>query len=652
MSTTYVTTTLLDTHIAIGAGDRLIVTRSGELLNSSTFFPALSLSGQNQVVVQGTVGSSANVAINGAFSSGYSVTITSTGQVFSGVSYWAAVRLIGLGPHYLSNSGEIHAADAGGVDIGGASRLINTGLITARKYALNVLGSHTTIFNSGEIHAGLGAGVEIAGAQARLFNAGLITSAANALNVTGSFTAISNSGRLEAEDSALKIVGASGITLSNDGIMSGVLYGLQIGSGSGHRITNAGSITSGTAIALDTVGDTLISNTGTIHGSTFAFSMGNTSVTIANAGTISGTMLLGNSAVGIENTGTINGAIVADFYGTGGLTLQNAGRIAAAGNVLQLGAGADRIVNAGTIQGAVLLRDGDDYFDNREGLWLTADISGLGYIAGQVGADTVLGGRAAETMIGDIGNDLLEGHGGADLLLGEADADTLLGGEGNDTISGGSGADDLDGGAGVDLLDYRFGGGVNVNLASGLGFGSEAEGDIIAGFEMLAGGFANDTLTGAAGAETLIGREGNDILAGLAGNDRLLGGLGNDTIEGGAGADILSGGEGNDVFVYAALADSTPALTGRDRIVDVQLGAPGSPLDRIDLSAIDAIPGGADNAFVFIGTAAFTAAGQLRYVIQAGARTLVEAETTGDNRADFAILLHGPLALTASDFIL
>ncbi len=612
MSTTYVTTTQLDAFLQIELGNRVIVTRSGELLASSGNFEPLRLLGQNQVFVQGTVGSSASVAINGGYDSGYGVTITGTGQVFSGGSNWSAVRLFSFGPaqtpNYLSNSGEIHAAG--------------------------------------------GAGVESTGANARLINAGLITARTDALNVTGNFTAISNSGRLEAAGSALNIFGASGVTLSNEGTMSGALYGLQIGSGSGHRITNAGSITSGTAIALDTVSNTLISNTGTIHGSTFAFTLGNASVTIANAGTISGTLLLGSVAVGIENLGTITGSIQADFGGPGGLTLQNAGRIAAAGNVLQLGAGADRIVNAGTIQGAVLLRGGDDFFDNREGLWLTADISGAGYIAGQVGADTVLGGRAAETMIGDIGNDLLEGHGGADLLLGEADADTLLGGEGNDTIGGGSGADDLDGGAGVDLLDYRFSGGVNVNLTSGLGFGADAEGDLIAGFEMLAGGIGNDTLTGAAGAETLIGREGNDILTGLAGNDRLLGGLGNDTIEGGAGADLLSGAEGNDVFVYSAVTESTVATTGRDRIADFQLGAPGSPLDRIDLSAIDAIPGGADNAFVFIGTAAFTAAGQLRYVIQAGARTLVEAETTGDNRADFAILLNGPLALTASDFIL
>jgi serralysin len=616
MSTTYVTTTLPDTFLSIAVGDRVIVTRSGEVLNSSSNFEALRLQGSNQAFIQGTVGSSAGAGINGGFGGGYSVNIAGTGTVFSGESNgiaWGAVRLYGIGegaqPNFLANAGMIMSAGGAGVESGAAgSRLINTGVITART---------------------------------------------DAIHVFASFTAISNSGDLQGASSALRIFNAAGITLSNDGTMSGALYGIEASLGSGHRFTNAGSITSGTAIALTTTADARISNTGTIHGSTFAFNLtGTSNTTIANAGVISGTLLLGGGDVRITNTGAINGPIQINFDAIGPLVLQNAGSIAASDSAILLGGGADRLVNTGTIQGAIALRHGDDLYDGREGVWAAADALGFGGLYGDVGNDTLLGGRAAETMTGDVGFDLLEGGGGGDALFGGDDADTLLGGEGNDTVLGGAGADDLDGGAGLDLLDYRTSAAVNVNLTVGLGLGGEAEGDVILGFEMLAGGGANDTLTGAAGTETLIGRDGSDVLTGLNGNDRLVGQAGADTLEGGAGADLLLGGEGSDVFLYGAITESTASLAGRDRIADFQLGAPGAPLDRINLAAIDAIPGGADNAFSFIATAAFTAAGQLRYFTQGGVRTLVEVETTGDNRADFAILLNGALALTASDFVL
>ena len=74
--------------------------------------------------------------------------------------------------------------------------------------------------------------------------------------------------------------------------------------------------------------------------------------------------------------------------------------------------------------------------------------------------------------------------------------------------------------------------------------------------------------------------------------------------------------------------------------------------DIIDLSAIDAISGGADDAFTFIGTAAFSnTAGELRYVLQPGPY-LVEADVTGDGIADLRIQVDPNHALTANDFLL
>lgn len=73
--------------------------------------------------------------------------------------------------------------------------------------------------------------------------------------------------------------------------------------------------------------------------------------------------------------------------------------------------------------------------------------------------------------------------------------------------------------------------------------------------------------------------------------------------------------------------------------------------DRIDLSAIDAIAGGNDDPFQFIGTGAFGGAGRLRYAIT-GTLTTVEADLDGNRIADLRITLNGAITLVAGDFIL
>jgi hypothetical protein len=100
----------------------------------------------------------------------------------------------------------------------------------------------------------------------------------------------------------------------------------------------------------------------------------------------------------------------------------------------------------------------------------------------------------------------------------------------------------------------------------------------------------------------------------------------------------MSGGAGRDSFVFAATADSAPALPDR-----IQVDA----LDVLDLSAIDANAARAGNqAFAYIGDAALRGAGQLRF--DAG---VVSADVTGDGRADFVVAIVGT-GLGAGDFIL
>jgi serralysin len=99
---------------------------------------------------------------------------------------------------------------------------------------------------------------------------------------------------------------------------------------------------------------------------------------------------------------------------------------------------------------------------------------------------------------------------------------------------------------------------------------------------------------------------------------------GADTVQGGRGVDRLAGGAGADRFVWTDLQSG-------DVIRDFSQAAG----DRIDLRGIDAnIDRAGNQAFDFIGTAAFSGQqGELRAVIT-GSATRIAGDVDGDGRAD------------------
>jgi Ca2+-binding RTX toxin-like protein len=120
---------------------------------------------------------------------------------------------------------------------------------------------------------------------------------------------------------------------------------------------------------------------------------------------------------------------------------------------------------------------------------------------------------------------------------------------------------------------------------------------------------------------------------GGAGNDAITGSAGNDILSGGLGGDSLRGGAGSDTFLYRSVLDSS-AQGDRDGIQDFTLG------DRIDLSGIDAVAGGGNDAFTFIGAGAFThQAGELQAVNTSGPIWTVSGDTDGDGAADFQLIV-------------
>jgi serralysin len=139
--------------------------------------------------------------------------------------------------------------------------------------------------------------------------------------------------------------------------------------------------------------------------------------------------------------------------------------------------------------------------------------------------------------------------------------------------------------------------------------------------ENASGGLARDYLVGNDVANSLSGNGGSDVLNGLGGNDR------------------LSGGAGADDFRFFQ-------NSGNDVITDFATGA-----DKIRLTEIDAnLNVAGDQAFAFIGAAAFgNVAGQLRTYSQGG-NNFVAGDTNGDGVADFTINLLTSTAASGDFF--
>ena len=128
-------------------------------------------------------------------------------------------------------------------------------------------------------------------------------------------------------------------------------------------------------------------------------------------------------------------------------------------------------------------------------------------------------------------------------------------------------------------------------------------------------------------------------------DNEIWGNSGNNVLRGGLGADTLDGGAGNDVYLYVTAAESSVAA-GIDT-VNLMSG------DLIDLSLIDADTNtGGNQAFSFIGGAAFSnTAGELR-AEDKGGYWEVQGDVDGNGTADFVlhVVLGDADPLTAADF--
>lgn len=337
----------------------------------------------------------------------------------------------------------------------------------------------------------------------------------------------------------------------------------------------------------------------------------------------------GADKITIKN-GTIAGQIDLSGDAASDSLLVNGGKI----HELRIGAGDNAAMTGGLIDYRVTIEDGGASFDFKGGT-----IGSWGFLGGD-GADRVTvtkGVNYGGYSLG-AGNDTFIGGGAGETVWDGDGSDTYTLGGGNDRYGANNGGspndllDTIDAGAGIDTYDStNAAGGVTINLFTHTASGAYVGTDDILGFENASGGSGDDKITGDDGANVLSGGWWSS---------------GADTLTGGLGADTLYGADGADVFRYTQLKDSGTTAKTRDTIMDFSQ-AEG---DKIDLTALEA----ATVYFSFQSNLGFFtgSAGDLTQSLTA-AGSIVAADTNGDAKADFSILLKGFYGtLTAGDFVL
>jgi Ca2+-binding RTX toxin-like protein len=303
----------------------------------------------------------------------------------------------------------------------------------------------------------------------------------------------------------------------------------------------------------------------------------------------------------------------------------NDGLYGSQGNdVLDGGAGADHMVggtendtyivdNAGDVV-TELAGEGIDTVDAYINYTLGDNVEGL-VLAG-VGGLSGTGNDLDNAILGNDYDNLLSGGGGADFIFGLGGSDIIDGGPGADTMLGGQGFDIYIVDNAGDVVTEYAGEGVDqvqTSVSYTLAPGSEVE--------VL---YADPATTTAP-----ISLTGNELDNFLTGNDGI------NVLVGGLGVDTLRGNGGGDAFLWSSVAETS--ASNPDIVTDYS-SAQGDVLHFTNIDADETVAGNQD--FTFIGSAAFTAPGQINWFSN-GTDTFIQLNTNADLAPDGIVELKG-----------
>jgi Ca2+-binding RTX toxin-like protein len=392
--------------------------------------------------------------------------------------------------------------------------------------------------------------------------------------------------------------------------------------------------------------------------------------------------------------------------GSGDDTLKGVGGT----NTLIGGAGIDTVDYSGAINGyTVSLTSGvssGSYISwpNDVPEWAVWDhLSGIENITGSAQQDFLIGDGGVNVLRGMDGGDLLDGRGGADRAYGGAGNDQYYvdnagdlawekAGEGFDTVRT-IVSYTLAAGSEIErLLPDDYQGTAAINLT-----GNEFDNEIW-------GNYGNNIINGGAGADRMNGWRGNDTyivdnpgdtlfengdihstpenesegfdtvltsvsfavglyseievlqatgtadvyLQGSLDNNRIIGNAGSNIIDGSYGKDTLTGGGGLDVFIWSSVDEIGLFNFDPDIVTDLNR-AEGDLLHFTLIDANETVAGNQD--FTFIGTAPFTAPGQISWSTN-GVDTFIQLNTNADPTVDGIIQVLGVHTVDASWFSL
>ena len=361
--------------------------------------------------------------------------------------------------------------------------------------------------------------------------------------------------------------------LDNSGTIYGVWAGVFAYDGIQAIINNSGTIIGGDiGIVADNM-QLVINNTGLIKGN--FKSIGGydfTQAVISNKGHIEGDIWLSSrDDVYDGRGGTIDGEILlwegddVAYGGDGSETFFLGG----GHNFVDGGAGIDTLKfrvdeYQGWVPITVDLRNTGEQQVNTVGQIAWNTICNIENLVGNLNADTFIGNDAANVFVGDSGNDSLDGQGGNDVLNGGVGNDSLTGGEGTDmAIYSGKRSDytiatGQDGS--VTITDLRSSGD-GIDRLTGVEFALFSDTIATLPAPSIQTPVAPPSLQVAPPVPPALA---NLTLKGGTKADILIGGAGHDTLNGGLGKDKLTGGEGPDVFAFTTKIGKTNI----DRVVD------------------------------------------------------------------------------------